>query len=776
MVEAGSARIIGGSARARPRPARPGAILFRSSRISLFPVDDLLSDPTPPPRPGEPARWLGYPLVPVIPGYTELGPVGCGGQGTVYTAIQGSTRRRVAIKVLDPSWSTSKRHAARFDSEMELISRLNHPHIVSLYDSGRAEDGRPYITMELLDGRPLSQCLPDGRPGGPFATLRQALEMFLKVCGAVAHAHRRQVIHRDLKPANIIIDAAGEPKVVDFGIAIALDRPEDGARPTQTGEFLGSLAYASPEQAQGLPGEIDGRTDVYSLGAILYEMLTGCSPHQTDGPLTQVLRRIAEERVVPPRERQARPGSRLPRVDRDLELVVLRALAKDRDARYPTVEQLREDVQRFLDGRPVLARPDSRWYVVRKAMQRHKGLTAALATLFLVLALSSGVLAWQRNQARRAVNDKTLALNLAVSSFEPILDLGVDGTRELAGAGPLRWQITETAEERFRELHDSFPDERLPLYLLGQIADRKADLLVEVGRFVEARRAQEEAMAIHRELVAAEPEVARWQRALALNHVKLGDIEKAQNRPRQAWEAYRAAEAIHLELAGRLPEDLGILDDLFWSQVRLSELADELGRTAEAEQHAARLFPLAERAERLDPDQPSVVHLQFQANFFHALRAWRQERTAEARSWALSALPFAERMVELEPAKRHPRFLEFSCLNQIGQAADRLGDFVEAMPYIDQALAKADWLAEQEPQNLTYVTNRAHVYLVRCRSLIKQERWQDAEEALRKATAAAETAARDAPEGSPARKPLEEVGEVEAALGIRPRSVAAENS
>ena len=343
-----------------------------------------------------------------VSGYEIRQEIYRGGQGVIYEAVHGATKRTVALKVLLAGALATTRQRNRFEREIEIVGGLQHPNVVTVYDSGTTQDGRHFFAMELIDGVPLDEHL---RQRGP-RSVERVLELFRQVCAGVAYAHRCGVIHRDLKPANILVDRLGHARILDFGLAKSFG--DDGAvatarRITVTGEFMGTLAYASPEQVSGEPGLIDVRTDVYSLGVILYEMLTGRSPYPVTGRLDEVVKSIAETQPRSPSSwyRRARrsktgepPGRPAPlRVGADTGTVVLKALAKRPDDRYESVSALAADVDRLLTGRPISARPDSHVYVLWKAVTRHPGWSsaAALAIVSLVIvAFGAVVVASQR--------------------------------------------------------------------------------------------------------------------------------------------------------------------------------------------------------------------------------------------------------------------------------------------------------------------------------------------------------------------------------------------
>lgn len=313
-----------------------------------------------------------------IEGYEILEEIGRGGMGVVYKAVQASTKREVALKVLLEGPFASEKSKRRFEREVELAAQLQHPHIVTILESGIAS-GRYYFAMQYVDGQPLDAYLADRK-----LSIDDALRLFGKICDAITYAHQRGVIHRDLKPSNILVDKEGVPHVLDFGLAKVAD-PEEAA-PTQlsiTGEVMGTLPYISPEQATGSHQDIDVRTDVYSLGVILYEMLTGKYPYPVVGHVAEVLKNIAEAEPE-------KPSKIRRRINDEVETIVLKALAKEAERRYPGAGDLAKDVERYLAGEPIDAKRDSGWYVLRKTVRRYR-VPVAVITVFLVLVTTSTI-------------------------------------------------------------------------------------------------------------------------------------------------------------------------------------------------------------------------------------------------------------------------------------------------------------------------------------------------------------------------------------------------
>lgn len=339
---------------------------------------------------------------PTVAGYELLEELGRGGMGVVYRALQLSTKRVVALKVMLAGPFASDASRRRFDREVELAARFQHPYIVRILESG-ATAGRRYYAMDYVRGLRLDRYLAEVQPD-----IRSTLNLFVEMCAAVEHAHGHGVVHRDLKPGNVLVDKDGHPHILDFGLAKATDQPDADASLAGTlsspGQVLGTLFYLSPEQAAGTPAEIDARTDVYALGLMLYEALTGALPFDTTGRPSDIIQRILDRPPV-------RPSTLAHHVDRDLETIVLTAMEKDKPRRYPSARDLADDLRRYLAGDPIHARPPSRIYVLRKRLIKHRlavGITAATVALALIVLLAA--LSHQRRQVAGARRSAVVCL------------------------------------------------------------------------------------------------------------------------------------------------------------------------------------------------------------------------------------------------------------------------------------------------------------------------------------------------------------------------------
>jgi tRNA A-37 threonylcarbamoyl transferase component Bud32/tetratricopeptide (TPR) repeat protein len=460
-----------------------------------------------------------------IPGYVTVREISHGGQGVVYQAIQSSTKRRVAIKLLRQGNFAHATERTRFQREVEILGQLKHPNIVTIHDSGTIA-GHAYYVMDYVSGVPLDEYVAKAKNRESKSEIPDLLSLFVKVCDAVQAAHLRGIIHRDLKPSNIRVDPAGEPHILDFGLAKVgpFDPIGDGAPRTltMTGQFLGSLAWSAPEQADGTPSKIDIRTDVYSLGVMLYQMLTGRFPYDVTTHMRDVLDRIMCAAPVSPRG-----INKL--IDDDVETIVLKCLAKEPERRYQSAGELGRDLAHYLCGEPIEAKRDSGLYLLKKALRRHRRPVAVGVAFLLTLigALVGTFILW--TQARGAQHEAELRAHESRQSADG-LEVLLHARGDFAAAEPYFRDVLAHVRE-----HDGHENPHLATAL-----HNLAGVLRAKGDYAEAERLFRESLMLRRKLFGANHHL------VAQSFSSMAALLNDQGRYREAEAFYREALSIPL--------------------------------------------------------------------------------------------------------------------------------------------------------------------------------------------------------------------------------------
>ncbi|MCG8406080.1 MAG: serine/threonine protein kinase [Phycisphaerales bacterium] len=441
--------------------------------------------------------------------YRIIRRIDFGGQGAVYQAVQKATNRHVAIKVLLDGPLASEIRMRRFEREVKLISRLRHQNIVTLHDSG-VVNGRPYFVMEFVDGVPIDDHILYHLP-----TVDDCVRLFVKVCRALAYAHQRGIIHRDLKPANILIDMSGEPKLLDFGLAKALhdEFEEEVLSITTPGRVVGTLPFLSPEQVEEHEEVVDVRTDIYSLGVILYRLLSGAFPYPVDVGTTAVYKNIVHADPVSLRKRIAAGDTddRCTKGDikEDLDHIVLKALAKEKDRRYQSVLELADDLDRYLRGEAVEARADGGLYIFKKTLRRYRihvaSLCAILVVLFVASVFSTKQWLTAREEREEATSQREIArqvADIAQLSLDDFIGEVIDSIGSLAGSSAVQDKLLEIVRERYAQLMPLVESDTAMNAIRTRIHERLGEMAAKQGHHTEAEQNYRVFLGVHEALTS----------------------------------------------------------------------------------------------------------------------------------------------------------------------------------------------------------------------------------------------------------------------------------
>ena len=577
----------------------------------LLAADQEAGQPPPPPAALEPRP--GESVGSVIGRYKLLQQIGEGGCGVVYMAEQvEAVRRQVALKIIKLGMDT-KSVVARFEAERQALALMDHPNIAKVHDAGATETGRPYFVMELVRGIKITDYCDQNN-----LSTRQRLDLFMQVCDAVQHAHQKGVIHRDLKPSNILVtqsDGVPVPKVIDFGIAKAItdQRLTDKTLYTAFEQFLGTPAYMSPEQAELSELGTDTRSDIYSLGVLLYELLTGSTPFDTQellkAGLDEMRRTIREEEPPTPSSRliQARLGSNSARTDRsalhiphsaidqDLDWIVMKCLEKDRARRYETASGLARDIERHLSNEPVTASPPGKLYRLRKLVLRNKLTFSVAALIFLVLVLGVTASTWQAIRARRAEQEKERARLEAVAERANARTAAAKSdqvaqflTDMLSGVGPsvalgrdttmLKEILDKTAERVGKDLTNQ-PE--VAIELLKTLANTYEEL----GLYPRMEKTASESLRLARTALGEQnPEVGHALQLVAMAQWAQGHYEEAERSQREGLAMQRKLLGSEHAEVGNSLNSLGLVLE---SQGKFAQ-AEAMFREAVAIQRKSR--------------------------------------------------------------------------------------------------------------------------------------------------------------------------------------------
>ncbi len=624
-----------------------------------------------------------------IGAYRIVRRLGTGGMGSVFEAEQANPRRTVALKIINTPWLTPGM-VRRFETEVQALGNLQHRGIAQIFEAGSFEmDGGtlPYFAMEYIGGRTLTHYAEQEKLSVP-----DRLDLIARICDAVDHAHRQSIIHRDLKPGNILVSERGHPKVLDFGVARVTQADVRAATVhTAVGQLVGTLPYMSPEQVSGEVDELDLRTDVYSLGVIAYELLTGKFPYDLGhGSIPDAIVAIRDEEPEPLDQHGRELGG-------DVKTIVHRALEKEPDRRYQSAAELAADIRRFLRHEPILARPQSTWYRAQKFARRNQALVTGGAVFLVVVLASLGIMAqlYLRSESERVAKEREATRATAVSSF--LLDDMLAAARTIEGGFDTKVvdvldRAAEKAGTRFAEqplleaevrlvLGETYRD--LGKYAEAREQGRLSGVLFaeQLGRghqrtimsnIIEATAANfmdepEQAEALARDALArARPALGPTSLTTAAAASRLGEILQKQKKHEEAEELLRMAIEI-------FDDDASSPNDQIEPRLSLAASLHVRGQVKEATVILRETLALSERHS--GSEHPAT--LSTKNNLIGALLAIDEDEEA-----ADLAVSLAADFSKVYPPE-HPlnMFVNVTCARAL-QAAMRLD---EAMAYATRA-------------------------------------------------------------------------------------------
>jgi serine/threonine protein kinase/predicted Zn-dependent protease len=629
----------------------------------------------------------------VIGQYKLLQQIGEGGMGVVFMAEQSEPiQRTVALKIIKPGMDT-RQVIARFEAERQALAMMDHPNIAKVLDAGMTATGRPYFVMELVKGVPITKHCDEKR-----LSLRDRLELFMPVCQAVQHAHQKGIIHRDIKPTNVLVaeyDNHAVPKIIDFGVAKATaQKLTERTMFTEFGQVIGTVEYMSPEQAKFNQLDIDTRSDIYSLGVLLYELLTGETPFDRQrlrsAALDEVLQIIREEEPPRPSTRLTTLGQqaastiaaqrqtdyqRLSSSLRgDLDWIVMKCLEKDRGQRYGSANDLAADLQRYLNDEPVLASPPSWITGFTKWVHRHRAASIAAGLLTLVIALSATIsailLAREQSATAQALNEseqKERALQVSNQELE---------------------KERRRAEENLKSARAAV--DRMLTRVAGNLSDKPH--LTEMQRAL-----LEDALEFYQQFLKQDEDKPELRFETARAYSRVGDIQRALGRKDAAEQSFKEATRLLEALVKQFPADQSYRKDLIEVYADHAYALIWSGRPQENIQLRARQLAAAKAIATQNPSDPSCLELVADAENCLGGAYHLSGLLSQAESHLRESVRILEKLYQDYPQVPKNRWLVAHCQTWLGHSLAEKHRFDEAEPLLLSALAVRKELFVEAP-------------------------------------------------------------------------------